>query len=806
MPAGERPRLVERAGPDCLTARTVVLCCGGEASGGDEQLGQLEAIGLGTDLLLALLLHAPLAVTLFDPKGRCVLASETVREVYGAVPPPDYNIFEDEIAKAEGLDGLFRRAFAGEVVPLPRTTYDPRKLRHVSVSEAREVVLQGSLVPVRDARGEVTHVAVAVKDVSAEVRLEAKLTEQRRLEESGILGIATWSLGGEVLEVNDRLLEMIGYTREEVERRELRWDRATPPEHRELDARAAAELRETGRCVPFEKEIVRKDGSRIPVLVAAALFEGDPSRGISFTLDLSERKRAEQQARETEERFRALIENSYEAIELLAPDGGVLYASPSVTRILGWKQEEYVGSSVFDFVHPEDHLALISATEQCVARPGEPVASTVRRRHADGSWRVLESVRVSRLEDPALGAIVVNYRDVTEQRSLEQQFLQAQKMEAIGRLAGGVAHDFNNMLSAILGFAGIVARELREDDPLQGDVREITSAAERASTLTRQLLAFSRKQILEPKVLELNRHVASLENMLRRLIGENIELELRFAPNLARVRADPAQIEQVVLNLVLNARDALPNGGHITIETANAVLDGEYGRKHLDVTPGRYVMLAVTDDGEGMEESVRQRIFEPFFTTKGVGKGTGLGLATVFGIVKQSGGHIFLYSEPGQGTTFKVYFPETTEAATVSEARGGAYSDARGTETVLLVEDEAGVRAFVKRALQREGYVVLDASNGGEALLIAEQHDGSIDLLLTDIVMPRMSGRALAERLAQVRPTMRVIYMSGYTENTSVHPGVLDEGTVFLSKPLSVDVLVRKVREVLDAPPQGGQQ
>jgi CheY-like chemotaxis protein/two-component sensor histidine kinase len=371
-------------------------------------------------------------------------------------------------------------------------------------------------------------------------------------------------------------------------------------------------------------------------------------------------------------------------------------------------------------------------------------------------------------------------------------------MEAIGRLAGGVAHDFNNMLSAILGFAGIVHSELSEQDPLRSDVAEIVAAAERASSLTRQLLAFSRRQILEPQVLDLTEHIVSMEGMLRRLLGENVELHLGLAQRLGCVRADPAQIEQIVLNLVINARDALPpTGGRITIETANVELDEEYSRQHLSVAPGEHVLLSVADNGQGMEDSVRERIFEPFFTTKALGKGTGLGLATVFGIVKQSGGHIWLYSEQGRGSTFKVYLPRVQDAATAAK-KAGPQARLQGNETILLVEDESGVRAFAKRALQREGYVVLEAENGGEALLIAEQHRGHIHLLLTDVVMPRMNGRALADRLLAMRPDLKVIYMSGYTENTIVHQGVLDEGTEFIPKPVSLEGLCNKVRQVLD--------
>ena len=498
-----------------------------------------------------------------------------------------------------------------------------------------------------------------------------------------------------------------------------------------------------------------------------------------------------------ERHFRALVENGNDLLVLRDASGKPSWVSPNVTRILGVTEVDFLATEEA-LVHDDDRASLSDVLERCLAAPGSMVPAEQRMRHAGGSYRDLEGTYQNLLDDPAVGAVITALRDVTDRRQLHDQLLQSQKLEAIGRLAGGIAHDFNNMLSAILGFAGIVRAELHQNDGLCSDVDQILHAAERASSLTRQLLAFSRKQILEPQVLDLNGHVVSMEPMMRRLLGETVDLEMALAKSLGNVRADPAQIEQVLLNLVINARDALPEiGGRILVETANVELDDEYARQHLDVTPGPYVMLAVTDNGAGIDDAVRERIFEPFFTTKTLGQGTGLGLATVFGIVRQSGGHIWLYSELGRGSTFKIYLPRVYEALTGPQARPLPEAR-RATETILLVEDEATVRAFVKRALQRQGYVVLEAENGGEALLIAEQHKGPIHLLVTDVVMPRMSGRALADRLLAVRPTLRVIYMSGYTENTIVHQGVLDEGCAFLPKPVPLETLYTRVRQVLD--------
>jgi CheY-like chemotaxis protein len=372
----------------------------------------------------------------------------------------------------------------------------------------------------------------------------------------------------------------------------------------------------------------------------------------------------------------------------------------------------------------------------------------------------------------------------------------------VGRLAGGIAHDFNNMLGAIIGYSEMILRNLRKEDPIFRDVEQVRGAADRAAALTRQLLAFSRKQVLEPRVININSVVTGIEKMLRRLIGEDIELSTALADGLWHVRADPGQIEQVLMNLAVNSRDAMPAGGRLTIETANVELDEDYARSHVAVKPGPHVMLAVSDTGCGMDEETRSRLFEPFFTTKEQGKGTGLGLSTVYGIVKQSGGNIWVYSEPGRGATFKVYLPKVEADTEAIPLRAPEGELRRGTETVLVVEDEPLLRRLVLRMLALSGYKTLEAANGGEALIACEKHAGRIDVVITDVVMPGMGGPELAERLRKVRPEVRVLFTSGYTDNAIVHHGVLDPGTPFLQKPFTVTSLVAKVREVLDAPAQ----
>ncbi len=659
------------------------------------------------------------------------------------------------------------------------------------------------------------------------------------------------------------------------------------------------------------------------------LYEEVQQQARALEREMAERKQAEEALGRSESRFRALIENSHDVITLNAPDGTILYASPSIYRVFGYRAEELIGTNAWPLVHPKDQDKLRARLGDALQSAGTPLVNEHRIRHKDGSWRWVEATGTNLFADPGVGALVCNLRDISERKQLEEQyrqaqqhlhrvlssspailftltiaagqiqglswisdnlqqllghrpesalgpgwwlenihpadrdrvlsqtqaelftqgqtsseyrfrdgngsyrwtrgelrlirdaagqpvevvgswsditahkqledqFRQAQKMEAVGRLAGGVAHDFNNLLTIINGYGEILLPGLATGDPARTMVQEIVAAGDRAAGLTRQLLAFSRKAILEPRILDLKEVVANLEKMLRRIIGEDILLTVTADPGLDTVKADPGQVEQVLLNLVVNARDAMPNGGRLTIEVRNTDLDETYARDHLDVQPGPYVLLAVSDTGCGMDQATLSRIFEPFFTTKGE-KGTGLGLATVHGIIKQSGGHIAVTSELGHGTTFKVYLPGLQQRPTEGQTHPGRTEMPRGSERVLLVEDEDGVRALIRFILEGGGYSILEARDGAEALRAAQQHQGPIDLLVTDVVMPQMDGRQVAERVRALHPGLRVLFLSGYTEDTVVRHGILEAQVAFLQKPFTPASLAAKVREVLDS-------
>ncbi|MFO0649241.1 MAG: PAS domain S-box protein [Polyangiales bacterium] len=530
-----------------------------------------------------------------------------------------------------------------------------------------------------------------------------------------------------------------------------------------------------------------------------------PGLHLAVLRDVTERVAAEAALRDSEERYRRIVETTCEGVWVIDADTKTSFMNARMAAMLGYGLDDVIGRPLFDFTDDEGRAIAARNVERRRSGVTEQHEFKLKRRDGTDLWVSMQTNPLLDREGRYEGALAM-VTDLTERRRAEatlrrteEQLRQSQKLEAVGSLAGGVAHDFNNLLSVILGYTDLMADSIPASDPLRIELDEVRRAGRRASELTRQLLAFSRKQVMHAQVLDLNNVLRGVESMLRRTLGEDVELSLLLAQHVGKVLADPGQIEQVILNLAVNARDAMPAGGEIAIETADVTLDAAYAEAHLGVTPGAYVMVAVSDTGVGMTPEVKEHVFEPFFTTKEKGKGTGLGLATVFGIVRQSGGHIWLYSEPDRGTTFRVYLPRTEQAAPASVPPAPAVRTVRGDETVLLVEDEEQVRALAREILRRNGYNVLEAQNGGEALLICEQYTAKIHALVTDVVMPRYSGRQLAERLAPLRPEMRVLFMSGYTRNAIVHHGVLDAGVAYLQKPITPDALLRQLRELLDA-------
>jgi two-component system cell cycle sensor histidine kinase/response regulator CckA len=516
---------------------------------------------------------------------------------------------------------------------------------------------------------------------------------------------------------------------------------------------------------------------------------------------LSRERDTQAAAAKRDERFRSLIENASDVVVVLDEAGAVLYASPSVETVLGFRADAVVGHAAFDAVLPEDRGELLRGLEAVAARPGSAAPLRARIRDPRGVVRVIEGTARNLSHKPEVGGIVVNGRDVTERDQLEVQLRQAQKMDAVGQLAGGVAHDFNNLLGVINGYGDLLLREVPPDHPWVARVLQIKKAADRAGDLTRQLLAFSRKQVQRLQLLDLNTMVGSVAQMLARLIGEDVRVTTVLSPRIGRVRADPTQIEQVVMNLALNARDAMPLGGTLTIETGEVDLDDAFLEGHAGASPGRHVALTVSDTGHGMDEQTQARIFEPFFTTKTEGRGTGLGLATVYGIVKQSHGYITVSSAPGRGTTFRVYLPRAADAAAAAGAQPAAAPMPlpRGSETVLLVEDDPQLRSLLREILSGAGYRVLEAAQPEDAIAASSAHPGALDVLLTDVIMPTMSGREVADAVCAARPAVKVLYMSGYTNDVLGRHHALDPGIDLLEKPFSAYSVLSRLRAVLDA-------
>jgi PAS domain S-box-containing protein len=642
--------------------------------------------------------------------------------------------------------------------------------------------------------------ASIVRDISDRKRADAALAERDRyldtILQTALDGFYAVDLQGRILDVNGAYCAMSGYTRDELRRMKV-----SDIEVTESSAEVAAHI---ARIVArgsdrFETQHRRKDGQLIDVESSVTFL---PERGgtlLTFIRDITLDKRAREALQRSAKRFRALIEKATDILVLLDAAGCIDFWSPGAAKALGWTQEEVQDVPVANLIHADDRAAWCDAFAEMTKHPGDTVRVLTRQRHRDGTWRLVEVVGRNLVHDEAVGCVVANMRDVTEQRRLEEQVLRSQKLESVARLAGGVAHDFNNLLTVILTCAETLRDVVSAGKiPTLEDVEEIDAAAQRGRDLTRQLLAFARKQVIAPLPLDLAEIVRGSEKLLRRLLGEDVRLVVDSAQELWHVHCDPGQIEQVILNLAINARDAMPSGGTLVIATSNVTLQDSAPRLSglSNVAAGDYVRLVVQDSGTGMSHEIQARIFEPFFTTKEVGKGTGLGLATVYGIVKQSGGHIRVESELGCGSRFEVWLPRTTDRL-LPRPTAVAASKEHGTETVLLVEDDPRIRRNVARALGGCGYRVIVAADGADALDASSRDGPPPELVITDVVMPGMDGRTLAGELRRRYPGLRVLYVSGYANDALAERGVIESGTQFLAKPFTAASLLERVRALL---------
>lgn len=658
-------------------------------------------------------------------------------------------------------------------------------------------------IPLRDATGQIARFVLTLRDVTDQQRAEAELKaseeQYRLLFESNPHPM--WVFDRETLgflAVNDAAVKHYGYTYDDFRKMTVKEIRAPEEWPKLLDdiARKHGGLDSSG-----EWNHRTKEGRIITVEITSHEITFLGRNGVLvLSHDVTERKRMAEALKAREEQYRSLVEGTPIGIYRTAADGKILSVNAALLRMMRFPDRETAlrMSSSELYLHPEERKQWAAL----MARDGviKDFEVQLRRYNGEPFWARDNAHAVLGAAGETLYFEGV-LEDISERKQLEMQLQQAQKMEAVGQLAGGVAHDFNNLLTIISGRSSMVAEKLNANDPRRDSVEEVIKAADLAAALTRQLLAFSRQQVLQPRILDLNETVANIEKMLRRLIGEDVALITSLDKTLGRIKADPGQIEQVIMNLAVNARDAMPNGGEVAVETRHVNLDPDYAVTHLNIAPGAYAMLVVSDTGVGMDERTRLHAFEPFFTTKEPGKGTGLGLATVYGIVKQSGGHIWVYSEPGKGTTFKIYLPELTAEGEPLPASGALpASSAGGTETILLVEDESSLRTMVREILAARGYRVIEAENGPRALELAAAQPQPIHLLVTDVVMPGMGGRELSEQVASRHPVMKVLFISGYTDDAVIRRGALRAGSFFLQKPFSPEAIARKVREVLDTP------
>jgi PAS domain S-box-containing protein len=738
------------------------------------------------------------------PSGRLISVNAQMTEIFRTAftPSPNLNSYNEWVGFRESGTPL-----AALEWPLARTVITGETVRGEEIrilrGDGTDGYVRMSSAPVQDASGAVVAAVAIVVDVTDQRKAEraVRSTDERFRFVARATNdvIWDWDIKTNALVWNDSVEHVFGHRQNKIFP-EIQWwyDHIHPEDRERVVAGIHGVLDGGGTDWADSYRYRRGDGTYANVMDRGYIARdnaGTATRMIGAMTDVTERSRSEAAIR-----FQAQLLNAVQqAVVATDPEGIVIFWNAFAESLYGWTAEEAVGKPIHELTPSpflRDHGGEIGQR----GTGGESWTGEylVQGKTGKAFPALLTTAPVRDARGVVVGYVRVSI-DLTERRNLEEQFRQSQKMDAVGRLAGGIAHDFNNLLTVIRLNTEIIMEAFAPDDPRSDDVQQIRSAAERASTLTKQLLAFSRKQILQPRVLDMNSVVATVEPMLRRLIGEDILIASNCGARGYLV-ADPGQLEQILVNLVVNARDAMTQGGTITIETKNVDLDETYTSEHAPVVPGRYVMLSVADTGVGMSADTREHAFDPFFTTKEAGKGTGLGLATVYGIVKQSGGYVWIYSEPGHGTSVKLYFPEVSAAAAFqpAEYKPATKEAARGSETILLVEDEPAVRGLASRILEKQGYRVLSAQHGREAMDIASNEAGKIDLVLTDVVMPGMNGRGLVERLSGIRPMMKSLYMSGYTDDDIIRRGFIEPSKSFLQKPFTSEALLQTVRKVLD--------
>jgi PAS domain S-box-containing protein len=743
--------------------------------------------------------HAALGMALIAPDGRWLRVNRAVCEIVGYTESELLATTFQAITHPDDVEAdvaFVRRMLASEI-----QSYQMEKRYFHRQGHVIWVLLSVSLS--RDADDTPRYFISQVQDITERKRADTELTRQALVFETIGDAVFVMDLTGQIVDLNPAACRLFGYTKAEMVGRPV----ATVHDpdlggglEEQIQATLRSDLRWSGE-MPFR----RKDGSlglADVVVVAQVDHAGQPVAWIGVNREVTERRRAEAALAESRALLAAAEELAHVGSWALDAQTGTLTWSDELFRIVGRERTSAISTERFvALVHPADRPAVRAAFKRLVAG-GEAPPIECRVIRPDGSTRTIHAR--GRLQRDAAGGtqrVLGSAQDVTDRVELEEQLRQSQRLEAVGQLAGGIAHDFNNLLTVITSYAALLLEDLGPSHEKRNDIQEIARAAERAATLTQQLLAFGRRQLLQPRVLDVNHTVTELERMLRRLLTADIELVTVLDPGLRPVRADPGQLEQVLMNLVVNARDAMPSGGTLTVETANVAIDGSYAGRHASaVRPGPYVRLAVSDTGHGMDDATQAHIFEPFFTTKESGKGTGLGLSTVYGIVTQSGGYVWCYSEPGRGTTFKIYLPHADAPAERPGDDIGTVAVRRGRERVLIVEDDDAVRSVAQRILTSHGYAVLAAAGGAAALRLHDETTPPVDLVLTDVVMPEMSGAELARQLRARHPAIRVLFMSGYTGEAAIRQRVLEPGAAFIEKPFAPEALAAKVREILDEP------